>query len=175
MTQTGVFAFQEKAEETLEQKALRACEVIVSCGLGIRGGNITTGGNMVRARSAALSISEEELKALYDNIDKNPFNEGMVNIIGAMRNSSNVDMDIIAVGALQLKGKHTRYAFSKQDKAIFTAKPLNWDLNAAGEKRDTYREPQGLARELVDAFDIGYKNPALSRGRQIGDGSSLAL
>jgi hypothetical protein len=154
MTETTANIFQTKATETLEEKAFRICETIILCGIGIRGGQITNGGNMVKVRNAVSKISDAEIAILRNSGNHREDVAGY--IIKSMKKF--LDTNISAhrdetVNALViLKRRHDWQT---------DAKPLNWDLNAVGAKQPTYREPEGVAKELVEAFDIGFKNPSL--------------
>ena len=150
--------------ETLEEKCLRVCKTIVECGIAIRGGKIAPGGNNVLANNAAMHVLKDEdaMSRLRVNSYR-PFAE-IRKLIISYRDGR---LEDAARAAVNLKNCSQRGRIG-----VFNAKPLNWDINAAGVKMFGYVEPTGVAKNFVEAFGIGYQNPAL-RSRQIGDGSSL--
>jgi|GEM_PF-2585544 len=169
--------FTATTDGTLEDKVLGLCETILSCGLAIRGGQITAGGNMVAARNALNSFSDKEKKILTESYMKHEHSQLIGTALFSLMCAEAYFMPVQEVKkkypdviipdtqaemqklALELVAKN--YVSMKSTYGWQTdAKPLNWDLNAAGEKMFNYQEPDGLAKELVNAFDIGYKKPS---------------
>ncbi len=149
-------AFAELQGETLEEKALRVCGVIASSGLGIRGGQITIGDDMVAVENAVKLISLEKLK---QSINREEMGDRRFYIADLAYTIIRKTRDNITYtqppmhSCVSLCVELSKYTNME-------AKPVNYDLNAAGVKRETYVEPEGLAKEFVDAFDIGYKSPS---------------
>lgn len=59
---SNVAVFQKISGETLDQRALRACKIIVEDGLAVRGGKIVNGQNPEQANAAAIAFSRKDLK-----------------------------------------------------------------------------------------------------------------
>jgi len=133
------FVFTEVKDETLEQKALRVCATIVSCGLGIRGGEICAGGNNLKAQNAVDSISDEDCLKLTTLNDPILYEAAMM--IGCY--ASEIYSGAGATVTRMLE------AGWKTD-----AKPLNYDVNAAGAKLASYAEPTGQALAFAEAFGL---------------------
>ena len=148
MTDRSALAFQDKAGETLEDKALRFSDIIISFGLGIRGGHIELR-NTHRIQNAVDSI-DPYLAQAYSGSSMLTYNA--FGVVGAIQSYLNIE------DATRLTQAASYLAFMKSKcKWQTDAKPLNLDLNAAGAKMFGYREPEGVAKDLVDAFDIGFK------------------
>lgn len=151
--------------ETLEDKCLRVCKVILESGIAVRGGKIAPGGNNMLASNAAMHIfNDEDAMQRLNGYVSGPFFE-FKKLVVAYQEDRLQDAAQAAIALKNFSNVKRIYAFD--------AKPLNWDINAAGAKMAGYVEPTGVAKDFVDAFGIGYKNPNLSRGSQIGDGSAL--
>jgi len=120
-------AFKDKANETLEEKALRVCEVIVSCGLGIRGGQITNGEEMVRVERAVNSVDLYILNVVTAGISDIKKHLDAVSLINAMHGYLiSKEKDKIEIAA-----NFARVLIDEHDWQT-DSKPVNYDLNAAG-------------------------------------------
>lgn len=141
---SSMFAFQEKAGETLEQKALRICEVILSSGVGIRGGEICAGGNNVMAKNSANAITDAEIQYLIGQ--ESALSQQMGVLIQNFKNISNDKSfrDNVVLAAIALR----------KDGLLQSAKPTNFDINAAGARFRGYAEPKGLHLEFAQAFHM---------------------
>ena len=157
--------FSEGAKAALDQKIIKACETIVKSSLGIRGGRIVSGGNMVSAEHAANSISEAELK-YFNEANKGDstrpgYYMGLVVLAEFAKTLFQPDGGSAVLGTDKLLSAVAAAASMTKKMGWETeAAPLNWDVNAAGARRATFREPEGIAAELVNAFDIGPKQTA---------------
>jgi hypothetical protein len=66
----GAYDFQNKASETLAEKAERAVKTVYTAGLMFRCGQLSPGGNNVMAASAANAVNAAELAALRQSGDQ---------------------------------------------------------------------------------------------------------
>lgn len=157
---SGVFSFNQAANETDEQTILRACEKIISTGIAIRGGNVSAGTNNVWADSAARVFSDQILEKviLEQKTDRIVKNGALLMLMRQAYASLTQEQD-------EEYGKHylesiARLATEMRMTGWKTeAAPNNLDLNAAGVKLASYKEPVGVAADLAFAFNIGYKKP----------------
>lgn len=142
----SAFAFQKKANETLEQKALRICEIIVSTGVAIRGGNIVPGGCNVAASNNARAMSDAELKKLRDTKKEELIL--VADLIAARQayivSDSKYDLDTIAHKAVQLRSLGL----------LAGATPSNFDRNAVGAALMGCKAQEGVAKKFAEAFGI---------------------
>lgn len=140
---TGVFAFKKVAKETLENRALRACEVILSSGIGIRGGQIVAGGNNVMADDTINAFTDDDLIALRGS----DMGELAAMAIEHRKSYINNGHDLLCI-------KNCVSSMVRMGELGWGAdiEITNFDLNAIGEKFDTYVEPEGLVKQLLAAF-----------------------
>ena len=91
------YAFQEIPDENLQDRALRACGTIVSCGTRVWDDRLMAGPNNIAATNAAASITPEEI----DDIE----NPHVKAIIEAMHHSRDqkTELEKIARNAIALK------------------------------------------------------------------------
>ena len=153
----SMFAFDTNAKLTISEQLSQVCDVIVSAGLGIRGGEIAPGGNNVKAGNAAAAIKGEALDRVHDNQGSKEM--AMVDLVRAAKKALDAGED--DKGAL--KEFAQKAVAAKKAGWETDAKPVNWDVNGAGAKRAGYREPTGVAGELSQAFKMGEgqtKSPA---------------
>jgi len=148
---TAQNAFEDKANETLEEKALRVCEVIVSQGLGVHMDGIVKGKDFRTAEIAVINFFNEDLKLIRTHNEFHTLPRQAADFIRAFKLGLRGDQEF--QGSLMALMARDMIISGWQTKA----KPLHLDLNSDGGKRALYVEPTGLVAEFVEAFDIGYK------------------
>lgn len=143
MVSKNMFAFHKIAGETLEDKALRACGIIVSSGLGIRNGKICVGGNNVMANNTVYVFDEKDMDVLRAS-DDILVNDALKIIEERKKGYDVVHLNAMAILATEM----IENGFN------FLQKPTNFDINAVGAMRHGYKEPEGIALEFAKAFNM---------------------
>mgnify|MGYP001415488025 CR=1 FL=1 len=142
--------FQESSTDTISRQLAKTCNVIVSSGIGIRGGQITFGGNNVLAQKAAMSIQEKALDRVNDNHGEQT--RAMADVVRAAQSMYMMSTTEQKSALTALAGKIVGL---KKSGWQSDAKPVNFDVNAAGAPTNTYAKPVELAKDLVETFGIG--------------------
>lgn len=145
--------FVAAKDETLEEKALRVCEKIISCGLAIRSGQIIAGAKMDDVKAALNDIRNEDIESYQE--EENFLGGLAACVISSMkRYVESKDMQELETVVSNIVAMKTVCGW-KTD-----AKPATYDLDYLRIKTRCYVEPEGFAKAFVDAFDIGYKSPS---------------
>jgi hypothetical protein len=103
---------------------------------------------MVAAKNAIDSISSDEIIEMMNRVN----GQDVGHFIRYAQDAVRLDDKFALYKAAELLPVINQNYLSFRD-----LKPLNWDLNAVGEKRATYAEPTDVAKAFVDTFGIGYR------------------